>query len=290
MFQMGFKEDVEKIMDAIDSAGIKEKQVILFSATIPPWVRGVVNKFMSRDVKTVDLAKDLSNKTSKTIQHLAIQCPYHNRMSTLADILIIYGGFGQTIVFTHTKQEANALLLSEKMSKKQIEVMHGDIPQNQREVTFKRFKEKKFNVLVATDVASRGLDIPSVDLVVQVEPPKDAETYIHRSGRTARAGKAGTCITFYTMKQKPQLQFLENKTGTQFKKIGIPQPEDVIKAQARDITNHLSEVNNEVVDLFEETAQDIIERYGGAKEALKIALAYMSGHKTALTSRSLLSG
>lgn len=91
------------------------------------------------------------------------------------------------------------------MEKKKIEVMHGDIPQNQREVTFKRFKEKKFNVLVATDVASRGLDIPSVDLVVQVEPPKDVETYIHRSGRTARAGKNGTCITFFTMKQKMQL-------------------------------------------------------------------------------------
>lgn len=86
--------------------------------------------------------------------------------------------------------------------KKDVEVMHGDIAQNQREVTLKRFKEKKFSVLVATDVAARGLDIPSVDLVVQVEPPKDTETYIHRSGRTARAGRDGTCITFYTIKQK----------------------------------------------------------------------------------------
>jgi len=111
------------------------------------------------------------------------------------------------------------------MASKQIEVMHGDIPQNQREVTLKRFREKKFNVLVATDVASRGLDIPSVDLVVQVEPPKETETYIHRSGRTARAGKNGTCMTFYTMKQKGQLMFLENKTGIVFTKIGIPQPE-----------------------------------------------------------------
>lgn len=91
------------------------------------------------------------------------------------------------------------------MSKRAIEVMHGDIPQNQREVTLQRFKAKKFNVLVATDVASRGLDIPSVDLVVQVEPPKETETYIHRSGRTARAGKYGTCITFFTMKHKFQL-------------------------------------------------------------------------------------
>jgi len=141
---------------------------------------------------------NLKNKTAKTVSHLTINCPYHNRIAALADILIVYGT-GQTIVFTSTKAEANALLMSEKI-KKDIEVMHGDIAQNQREVTFKRFKDKKFSVLVATDVAARGLDIPSVDLVVQVEPPKDAETYIHRSGRTARAGRSGTCITFYTIK------------------------------------------------------------------------------------------
>ena len=92
-------------------------------------------------------------------------------------------------------------MLSEKISKN-IEVMHGDIAQNQREVTLKRFKEHKFSVLVATDVAARGIDIPDIDLVVMVEPPKDAETYIHRAGRTARAGKKGTCITFWTMKHK----------------------------------------------------------------------------------------
>jgi len=108
---------------------------------------------------------------------------------------------GQSIIFTSTKAEANQLLLSEKIKNK-IEVMHGDIAQNQREVTLKRFKEKKFSCLVATDVASRGLDIPSVDLVIQIEPPKDPETYIHRSGRTARAGRSGTCITFFQNKQK----------------------------------------------------------------------------------------
>lgn len=102
-------------------------------------------------------------------------------------------------MFCSTKVEANELLLSDKI-KKDIEVMHGDIAQNQREVTLKRFKEGKFNVLVATDVASRGLDIPNVDLVIQVEPPKDVETYIHRSGRTARAGRIGTCITLYGKK------------------------------------------------------------------------------------------
>jgi len=93
-------------------------------------------------------------------------------------------------VFAQTKVEANSIILSEKM-RNNAEVLHGDIAQNQREVTLKRFKEGKFNVLVATDVASRGLDIPDVDLVIQLEPPKEVEAYIHRSGRTARAGKEG---------------------------------------------------------------------------------------------------
>jgi len=94
---------------------------------VPSWVRNVANEFMVPNYKLVDLAKDLKNKTSQTVNHLAINCPYQNRMSAMADILICYGGVGQCIVFCSTKAEANSLLLSDKMSKKNIEVMHGDI-------------------------------------------------------------------------------------------------------------------------------------------------------------------
>jgi superfamily II DNA/RNA helicase len=86
----------------------------------------------------------------------------------------------------------------------------------------KRFREGKFRVLVATDVASRGLDIPNVDVVIQVEPPKEVETYIHRSGRTARAGKEGVCITFYNKKQEPMIRKIEDMAGIRFKRIGAP--------------------------------------------------------------------
>ena len=164
MLTLGFRENVEQIIDTIKKAGLKDLQCLMFSATIPKWVQSIAYQFLAPGHTTIDLVKDLKNKTSRTVKHLAINCPYQNRISTLADVLICYGG-GQTIVFTSTKKEANDLLLSEKI-KKDIEVMHGDIAQNQREVTLKRFKEKKFSVLVATDVAARGLDIPSVDLVV----------------------------------------------------------------------------------------------------------------------------
>ena len=175
-----------------------------------------------------------------------------------------YGGFhGKTIVFAQTKADANQVILSDRV-KIDAEVLHGDIAQSQREVTLKRksavsqiiagFKESKFKVLVATDVASRGLDIPNVDLVIQLEPPKEVETYIHRSGRTARAGKAGTCITFYSKKQQSLLSQIEDRAGVRLKKIGAPQPEDIIRASSRDVLTSLNKVEDGVLPLFVEAA------------------------------------
>ena len=137
--------------------------------------------------------------------------------------------------------------------------MHGDIAQNQREVTMKRFKEGKFRVLVATDVASRGLDIPNVDLVIQIEPPKETETYIHRSGRTARAGATGTAITFYTSKTKSLVEQIEAQAGIKLQRIGVPQPEDVIRASADEIITNLDQVHKDVLPLFDDTATNLIQ-------------------------------
>ena len=134
---------------------------------------------------------------------------------------------------------------------------------------YKRFKEGKFQVLVATDVASRGLDIPNVDLVIQIEPPKDTETYIHRSGRTARAGKSGTCITFYMKKTLELVQKIEDQAGIKLKRIGIPQAEDIIKASSRGILKNLKDVNEDVLYLFEDLSKILIDQHdGNAEKAL----------------------
>ena len=246
---------------------------------------------MKSSCRIVDLAQDLKNKTAKKVQHLAISCPFQNRLSALADVLVCYGGLGKTIVFTQTKADANSLILSDKI-KQDIEVMHGDIAQNQREVTMKRFKEGKFKVLVATDVASRGLDIPNVDLVIQIEPPKEVETYIHRSGRTARAGASGTCITFYTAKTKCLVEDIERQAGIKLQRVGIPQPEDVIRASATGILTNLEEVHKDVLPMFEEAAKKLVEQHNGDHmAAICKTLAYISGHyKSAMAARSLLTG
>jgi ATP-dependent RNA helicase DDX21 len=194
-------------------------------------------------------------------------------------------------VFTQTKADANALILSDKI-KQDIEVMHGDIAQNQREVTLKRFKEGKFNVLVATDVASRGLDIPNVDLVIQIEPPQDTETYIHRSGRTARAGNSGTCITFFTKKTQILVQQIEERAGVKLKLIGAPQPEDVIRASSKGILKKLDGVSEDVLELFSEASKLLSDKYKGDKDkAIRACLAYISGHyQMTLVARSMLTG
>lgn len=134
-------------------------------------------------------------------------------------------------------------------------------------MTLQRFREGKFKVLVATDVASRGLDIPNVDLVIQLEPPKEVETYIHRSGRTARAGANGTCITFYNQKSKYMIDQIQRSAGIILKKIGAPLPEDIIKAGAKEVSIGLDKVSDDVLTYFEDSAEDLIKKYG-AKVAL----------------------
>lgn len=111
-------------------------------------------------------------KTSKTVEHLGINCPYFSRNSVIADVVNLYGGrHGRTIIFTETKKEVNEIIL--KANLKEARALHGDIPQKEREIAFKSFKDGKLKCLVATNVAARGLDIPEVDLIVQLEPPKD---------------------------------------------------------------------------------------------------------------------
>lgn len=202
-----------------------------------------------------------------------------------------YGGTGRIICFSSTKADANSVLLSDKITH-DVEVMHGDIAQNQREVTIKRFKDAKFQVLVATDVASRGLDIPNVELVIQLEPPKDTESYIHRSGRTARAGRSGTCITFYTRKNEEFVDRIEQMAGIKLERVPIPTEEDMLRAKNKDVLKKLKDVDIDVLDNFEETANLLLaEHDNDAIKALKIVLAYCSGnYKQNLPSKSLLTG
>jgi ATP-dependent RNA helicase DDX21 len=294
MLNIGFQEDIEKILKKMkdefeeNKKAIEKVQFLLFSATIPKWVEKISSKFMKKNLVFIDMIKNSDNKTSKTVEHLAIFIPSReHKIQTIGDILLYYGGaHSRSIIFTDKKEEANEVMLHGNL-KVECQVLHGDIPQKQREVTFKSFRNGSLKCLVATNVAARGLDIPEVDLIIQLSPPTDVETYIHRSGRTGRAGKSGVCVTFYTKRQQELMDKIEYNARLKFRKIGAPQPSDLMKATARDVEFSLDSVSKDVLGHFSENAKEILVKYP-AEEAISRAIAIISGYTQSVKQRSIL--
>lgn len=288
MLDMGFAEQVEDILSASYKKDAEEKpQTLLFSATCPSWVYDVAKKYMRPQYIHVDLIGKRTQKAATTVEHLAITCHWSQRASVIGDVIQVYSGsHGRTIVFCETKREATELSMSTSI-KQSAQTLHGDIAQKQREITLKGFRNGTFEVLVATNVAARGLDIPEVDLVIQCSPPNDVESYIHRSGRTGRAGRTGVCICLYQRKEESQLMFVEQKAGITFKRVGVPTANDIIQSSSKDAVRFLDSVPPAAVEYFREAANELIEARG-AVEALAAALAHISG-ATCLEQRSLMS-
>uniref|UniRef100_A0ABI7Y485 RNA helicase n=1 Tax=Felis catus TaxID=9685 RepID=A0ABI7Y485_FELCA len=287
MLDMGFADQVEEILSVAYKKDSEDNpQTLLFSATCPHWVYNVAKKYMRSTYEQVDLIGKKTQKTAITVEHLAIKCHWTQRAAVIGDVIRVYSGFhGRTIIFCETKKEAQEL--SQNVSIKQdAQSLHGDIPQKQREITLKGFRNGDFGVLVATNVAARGLDIPEVDLVVQSSPPKDVESYIHRSGRTGRAGRTGICICFYQHKEEYQLAQVEQKAGIKFKRIGVPSATEIIKASSKDAIRLLDSVPPTAIGHFKQSAEKLIEEKG-AVEALAAALAHISG-ATSVDQRSLI--
>ncbi|XP_068442532.1 nucleolar RNA helicase 2 [Clinocottus analis] len=287
MLDMGFTEQVEEILSSsYEKDSASNPQTLLFSATCPPWVYQVAKKYMRPECKHVDLIGNKTQKAATTVEHLAIACHWSQRAAVIGDVIQVYSGsHGKTIVFCETKREADELSMNASI-KQSSQSLHGDIPQKQREVTLKGFRNGVFEVLVATNVASRGLDIPEVDLVIQCSPPKDVESYIHRSGRTGRAGRAGVCICFYQRKEEDMLRHVEYKAGISFKRVGVPTAHDIIKSSSKDAVKFLDSVPVAAIGHFRASAEKLIEERG-AVDALAAALAHISG-ATNLAERSLL--
>ncbi|CAK9872779.1 unnamed protein product [Sphagnum jensenii] len=224
MLAVGFEEDVERILEQLP----KKRQGMLFSATMPAWVKNLSRKYL-RDPLTIDLVGDNDVKLAEGIRILAIPIPAAAKRAILTDLITVYGKGGKAIVFTQTKRDADdvALGMGRILG---CEALHGDISQAQREKTLDAFREGKITVLVATDVAARGLDVPNVDLIIHFEKPNDPETFVHRTGRTGRAGKKGTAILMYTDQEMRTMRLIEREIGCKFEQIGLPAVKDVMRA------------------------------------------------------------
>ncbi|KAM9065110.1 ATP-dependent RNA helicase DDX50 [Sarcophilus harrisii] len=277
MLDMGFADQVEDIIHGSYKTGSEDNpQTLLFSATCPQWVYKVAKKYMKTKYEEIDLVGKMTQKTATTVEHLAIQCHWSQRAAVIGDVIQVYSGNdGRAIIFCETKKNVAEMALNPHI-KQNAQCLHGDIAQSQREITLKGFREGNFKVLVATNVAARGLDIPEVDLVIQSSPPQDVESYIHRSGRTGRAGRTGICICFYQPNERGQLKYVEGKAGITFKRVGVPTTMDLVKSRSMDAIRSLASVSFVAVEFFRPSAQRLIEEKG-AVDALAAALAHISG-------------
>ncbi|KAH9281186.1 Nucleolar RNA helicase 2 [Echinococcus granulosus] len=259
MLDMGFSADVEKILSQVYESE-KKPQTLLFSATLPKWVSEISKKYVSSNCKQITLVSKEEARTADTVEHLAILCPYYERANALADTIRVYskGSSSRCIVFCEKKKDADELAAHSAMAS-DCHVFHGDIPQEKRELILQKFREGKYKTLLTTNVAARGLDIPDVELVIQCAPPFTAEDYIHRSGRTGRAGRCGTSICFYTMKQRQNLAFIERGAGIVFKRISAPTPSDIVDVWASELSQTFSEIPESTWSTFLPAARRLVK-------------------------------
>jgi len=223
MLNMGFRDDIDFVLKNT----INRESIWLFSATMPPEVRAISRNYMENP-KEITVGK--KNSGNVNIDHQYIMVAAHHRYETLKRYIDfnpdMYG-----IIFTRTKADAQDI--AEKLVKEgyEIEALHGDLTQQQRDKVMGRFRTKHLQLLIATDVAARGIDVDSITHVINYELPDDIEVYTHRSGRTARAGKSGICISICHSREVYKIRQLEKMINAKFNRMDAPTGKEVCRKQ-----------------------------------------------------------
>ena len=223
MLNMGFRDDIDFVL----SNTVNRESTWLFSATMPPEVRAISRNYMTTP-KEVTVGKKNSGNANIDHQYYLTAAQY--RYETLKRLIDFNPGM-YGIIFTRTKADAQEI--SERLAKSgyEIEALHGDLTQQQRDKVMGRFRSKALQLLIATDVAARGIDVDGITHVINYELPDDMEVYTHRSGRTARAGKSGICISICHVKETYKIRGLEKLINAQFHKTDIPSGKEVCRRQ-----------------------------------------------------------
>ncbi|WP_183095450.1 DEAD/DEAH box helicase [Nocardioides stalactiti] len=219
MLNMGFAEDVETILaDTPDT-----KQVALFSATMPKQIRNLSQKYLN---DPVEISIERKTRTAENITQRYLICSYPQKVDALTRILEVEN-FEGMIVFVRTKNETETL--AEKLRARGFgaAAINGDVAQAVRERTVNQLKAGKLDILVATDVAARGLDVERITHVVNYDIPTDTESYVHRIGRTGRAGRSGDAISFVTPRERYLLKHIEKATRQPLEQMQLPSVDDV---------------------------------------------------------------
>jgi len=223
MLNMGFRDDIEFILK---NTPLKES-TWLFSATMPPEVKQVSKRYMKNPV---EITVGKMNTTNVNIDHQYYVTSAMHRYDTLKRIIDFNPGI-YGIIFTRTKAEAQGI--AEKLNREgyDIDALHGDLTQGQRDKVMGQFRDKTIQLLIATDVAARGIDVQGISHVINYELPDDMEVYTHRSGRTGRAGNSGICISIVHTRETFKLRQLEKIINATINRMDIPTGKDVCRKQ-----------------------------------------------------------
>jgi ATP-dependent RNA helicase DeaD len=223
MLNMGFQDDIEFILQNTP----KRDATWLFSATMPPEIRRVSKKYMQTPM---EITVGKMNTANKNIDHQYYVTAAHHRYETLKRIIDFNPGI-YGIIFTRTKIDAQTI--AEKLTREgyDIDALHGDLTQQQRDKVMGEFREKTLQLLIATDVAARGIDVKEITHVINYELPDDVEVYTHRSGRTGRAGSTGIALSIVHSREIGKLKQIERIVQNSFHKMEIPSGKDVCRKQ-----------------------------------------------------------
>lgn len=264
MLKLGFMDDLEVIFNAMPES----RQTVLFSATLPPSIRAIAERHL-KEPKHVKIQ-------SKTQTVAAIEQAYmlvHADQKVAAVLrLLEVEEFDALIAFVRTKQATLDLASALEAKGYKAAALNGDIAQNQRERVIDSLKDGRLDIVVATDVAARGLDVPRITHVFNVDMPYDPESYVHRIGRTGRAGREGRALLLVTPRERRMLQVIERVTGQKVSEVRMPAPQAVLDARIKKLTNSLkplvADAETTHGELFDRLSADI----GCTPRALAAAL------------------
>ena len=237
MLNMGFQEDLDAILADTPS----EKQTLLFSATMPKQMSSMAKKYMH---EPAEIEVGERNSGSKDVEHEYFVVKASNRFETLKRLVDIHPSM-YGIIFCRTRNET--MNISKWLSRDgyEVDVLNGDLSQNQRDQVMNRFRKSELKILVATDVAARGLDVNNLSHIVNYNLPDDLEVYIHRSGRTGRAGNKGICMSIVSPHEQSRIRRLEKMASQPFIKSEVPTGEEICSKR---LLHGLERVKKEAVN------------------------------------------
>ncbi|WP_342244446.1 DEAD/DEAH box helicase [Pseudomonas sp. OTU5201] len=274
MLKLGFMDDLEVIFEALPES----RQSVLFSATLPPSIRSIAERHL-RNPQHVKIAAKTQTVARIEQAHLMV----HADQKTAAVLrLLEVEEFDALIAFVRTKQATLDLASALEAKGYKAAALNGDIAQNQRERVIESLKDGRLDIVVATDVAARGIDVPRITHVFNVDMPYDPESYVHRIGRTGRAGRDGRALLLVTPRERRMLQVIERVTGQKVAEVRLPNGQQVLDARIKKLTNSLSPLVADADAKYGDLLDRLVTDIGCTPRALAAALLQRATNGQAL--------